>query len=239
MLPKRTDSGKASLPTPTPQYNHKRHRPTASYAHWTAFRRRLLGDRSSCLLNLCIVVTVIYCISLVINNLCIQFNPSFPQSEAEKIVLESASPGFIRNQSYFYTSGPHIAGKNHTQAIYTRDLWESYGIKTEIETYQVLLNYPISHRLALLKDGNVEFEAALREDVIPEDPTSADPDQVPTFHGYSANGNVTAELVYANFGQISDFEELERHGVNVSGKIVIVRYGDTFRGLKVKAAQGT
>ena len=61
---------------------------------------------------------------------------------------------------------------------------------------------------------------------------------VPTFHGYSANGNVTGELVYANFGHINDFRLLEKNGVNVTGKVVIVRYGDTFRGLKVKAAQG-
>ena len=233
-----TDSEKASLSIPTPQCSHGSHQLTAPCPRWTAFRRQLLGDRCSCLLNLCIVIGIIYCICLIINNLCIQFNSPFLQSEAEKIILESPSRGFIRNQSYFYTSGPHIAGKNKTQAIYTRDLWESYGIKTKIETYEVLLNYPISHRLALLNNGSVEFEAALREDIIPEDPTSANPDQVPTFHGYSANGNVTGELVYANFGQISDFEELQRHGVNLSGKIVIVRYGDTFRGLKVKAAQG-
>lgn len=84
----------------------------------------------------------------------------------------------------------------------------------------------------------MKYEADLKEDVIPEDPTSADPDAVLTFHGYSANGSATGELVYANFGHIDDFRLLEKHGVNVSGKVVIVRYGTTFRGLKVKAAQG-
>ena len=186
-----------------------------------------------------LVTGVTICIILhILANLCHPCHQSFSQSEAEKVMLNSPSPAYIRNQSQLYTSGPHLAGKNITQATYTRDLWQSYGIKTEIEEYEVLLNYPISHRLALLDEDGVKYEAGLREDAIPEDPTSADPDTVPTFHGYSANGNVTGELVYANFGHINDFRLLEKNGVNITGKIVIVRYGDTFRGLKVKAAQG-
>jgi hypothetical protein len=159
--------------------------------------------------------------------------------DAEKIILESPSPAFLRSQSRYYASGAHLAGKNYTQATYTQALWQSYGIHAEIEEYEVLLNYPVSHRIALLNpNGAVEYEAELGEDVVPEDSTSVEPDTVPTFHGYSANGNVTGELVYANFGQIEDFRLLEKMGVNVSGKVVIVRYGTTFRGLKVKAAQG-
>lgn len=133
----------------------------------------------------------------------------------------------------------HLAGKNQTQLTYTRDLWEWSGIKTEIEEYEVLLNYPLSHRLALFNNESLDYEAELREDVIPDDATSANPDEVPTFHGYSANGNVTGELVYANFGSIDDFRLLEKMGVNVSGKVVFMRYGTIFRGLQVKAAQGT
>jgi hypothetical protein len=101
------------------------------------------------------------------------------------------------------------------------------------------LNYPLSHRLALFNNESLQYEAELREDVIPEDATSANPDEVPTFHGYSANGNVTGELVYANLGRIDDFHILEKMGVNVSGKVVIMRYGTIFRGLQVKAAHGT
>jgi len=187
--------------------------------------------------NVLVVGIIVYFISIIVLNFC-HSCPRITEDEAEHIILNSPSPGYIRNQSRLYTSVPHLAGKNIAQAIYTRDLWESYGIHAEIEEYEVLLNYPVSHRLALMEGEDVEYEAELREDVIPEDPTSADPDAVPTFHGYSANGNVTGELVYANFGHIDDFRLLERKGVNVSGKVVIVRYGSTFRGLKVKAAQG-
>jgi hypothetical protein len=187
--------------------------------------------------NALVVGIIVYLISIILLHLCSPC-PRITEDEAEHIILNSPSPGYIRNQSQLYTSGPHLAGKNITQATYTRDLWESYGIHTEIEEYEVLLNYPISHRLALLDGDDIKYEAGLREDIIPEDPTSADPDAVPTFHGYSANGNVTGELVYANFGHIDDFRLLEKKGVSVSGKVVIVRYGSTFRGLKVKAAQG-
>ena|ERR1700737_1990504 len=188
--------------------------------------------------NALVIGAIVYLLLLILSNPYRRCPHSLSQSEIEKVMLNSPSPGYIQNQSLLYTSGPHLAGKNHTQAIYTRDLWQSYGIESEIEEYEVLLNYPISHRLALLNNDGVEFEASLQEDVIPEDPTSADPDATATFHGYSANGNVTGELVYANFGHINDFRLLEKNGVNVSGKVVIVRYGDTFRGLKIKAAQG-
>lgn len=190
--------------------------------------------------NAFIVAVIIYFVFVILSNFYRQCCVTVQQSEAEKVMLNSPTPAYIRNQSYIYSSVSHLAGKNRTQAAYTHDLWESYGIETQIEEYEVLLNYPISHRLVLFDaaNKNIEYEADLKEDVIPEDATSIYPDEVPTFHGYSANGNVTGELVYASFGHINDFRLLEKHGVNVSGKVVIVRYGDTFRGLKVKAAQG-
>jgi hypothetical protein len=200
--------------------------------------RRFVDDRWIRAANAFVVGVILYFILIILSNFYRHCCTAISENEAERVILSSPSPAYIRNQSYFYTSGAHLAGKNRTQATYTRDLWESYGIKTKIEEYEVLLNYPVSHRLALFDDDKVEYEAQLREDVIPEDPTSYNPDEVPTFHGYSAIGNVTGELVYANFGHINDFRTLEKNGVNVSGKVVIVRYGNTFRGLKVKAAQG-
>lgn len=103
--------------------------------------------------------------------------------------------------------------------------------------YDVYINYPLDHRLALLKDGKVHFEATLEEDVLEEDPTTSLPDRVPTFHGYSASGNVTAQYVYVNYGTYQDFEDLREAGVELEGKIALVKYGGIFRGLKVKRAQ--
>ena len=150
----------------------------------------------------------------------------------------------IREWSQYYTSGPHLAGKNISQAIWTKDRWQQFGVDdTSITTYEVYINYPVDHRLALLekdKDSgttSVKFEATLEEDVLEDDPTSGLEDRIPTFHGYSASGNVTAQFVYANFGTYEDFDVLVKANVSLEGKIALVKYGRIFRGLKVKRAQ--
>ncbi|KAK6539299.1 hypothetical protein TWF694_009532 [Orbilia ellipsospora] len=182
-------------------------------------------------------------------------------------ILESTPDSNKAKQwSKYYSSGPHLAGKNHTQAVWTKEKWESYGIKSEIVEYEVLLNYPISHRLALVernttsasttdqegivnetgkkdksgKDTDVEkvlFEASLEEDELPEDAYSQLKDRIPTFHGYSANGNVTAEFVFGGYCDYETFKQLDALKVPIKGNIVICRYGNIFRGLKVKGAQ--
>lgn len=99
-----------------------------------------------------------------------------------------------RKWSEYYTAGPHLAGKNQTQANYTQDLWDEFGIPhTEIVPYEVYLNYPVGHSLTLLEQsskkntkGNwtVKFSASLEEDILDDDDTSGLEDRVPTFHGY-------------------------------------------------------
>ena len=139
--------------------------------------------------------------------------------------------------SRYYTSGPHLAGKNLSQAEWTKDRWEDFGVQhTEIVAYDVYLNYPLDHRLALLHDGEVEFEASLEEDVLEDDPSTSLPDRIPVFHGYSATGNVTASYVFCNYGTYQDFEDLRIAGVELTGNIALVKYGKNFRGLKVKRA---
>lgn len=73
--------------------------------------------------------------------------------------------------------------------------------------------------------------------MLDEDPTTGLENRVPTFHGYSASGNVTAQYVFANFGTYQDFEDLVKADVDLEGKIALVKYGRVFRGLKVKRAQ--
>ncbi|KAK1059424.1 hypothetical protein LTR74_012648 [Friedmanniomyces endolithicus] len=113
----------------------------------------------------------------------------------KQILQDTPSPERAREWSQYYTAGPHLTGKNRSQAEWTAKKWEDFGLKSSIVSYDVYLNYPVDHRLALLKDGEVEFEATLEEDVLEEDPTSGLEDRIPTFHGYSASGNVTAPYV--------------------------------------------
>lgn len=83
----------------------------------------------------------------------------------------------------------------------------------------------------------VEFKASLEEDVLDSDPTTGRDDRIPTFHGYSASGNVTAPFVFVNYGTYQDYEDLVKANVSLEGKIAIAKYGHVFRGLKVKRAQ--
>ncbi|EXF80305.1 glutamate carboxypeptidase II [Colletotrichum fioriniae PJ7] len=159
------------------------------------------------------------------------------QHEAEKLMLESPDTTKLRHWSKLYSAEPHLAGDlAHAERI--RDLWISYGIPTALEEYEVLQNFPESQALRLLAtDGHIDFEASLTEEEVPEDPTSSPRNGLPAFHGFSANGEICAELVYANFGELKDFELLKSHGISVEGKIVICKYAKVFRGLKVRAAE--
>ena len=175
------------------------------------------------------------------------------------MLLHTPTEEKAREWSNYYTAGPHLAGKNLSQAIWTRDRWQEFGVEnTEIIAYDVYINYPLGHRLALLEkpgqrsesnikpvvvdeeshtEYKVKYECSLEEDVLDEDKTTGLPNRVPTFHGYSANGNVTGEFVYANFGTYQDYDDLVKANVSLEGKIAIVKYGHIFRGLKVKRAQ--
>ena len=176
-------------------------------------------------------------------------HPSWPHSQGisyeglQQILQTEPNAEKVREWSEYYTSGPHLAGKNLSQAIWTKEKWEEFGLKqTEIVSYDVYINYPVDHRLALLEkdesdNTKVAFEASLEEDVLDEDPTSGLQNSIPTFHGYSASGNVTAQYVYANFGTYRDYEDLVNANITLEGKIALVKYGRVFRGLKVKRAQ--
>ncbi|KAI1334077.1 hypothetical protein F5Y15DRAFT_315907 [Xylariaceae sp. FL0016] len=168
--------------------------------------------------------------------------------ELQAILLDTPSALKAAEWSRYYTSGPHLAGKNLSQAEWTQDRWNEWGIKSNIIAYDTYINYPVDHRLAMLEQSKsqaeddseawrVTFEATLKEDVLDEDPTTQLDDSVPTFHGYSASGNVTGQFVYVNYGTYADFEDVVKANISLAGKIAIARYGGIFRGLKVKRAQ--
>ncbi|GAB7357588.1 hypothetical protein MBLNU459_g0096t1 [Dothideomycetes sp. NU459] len=158
-------------------------------------------------------------------------------AELKTILLDTPDADQARAWSEYYTAGPHLAGRNLSQAVWTKDRWAEFGVPSEVVPYELYINYPLDHRLALLKDGEVAFEATLEEDVLDEDASTGLPDRVPTFHGYSATGNVTAQYVYVNYGTYQDFVDLQDAGVELEGKIALIKYGAIFRGLKVKRAQ--
>jgi N-acetylated-alpha-linked acidic dipeptidase len=148
------------------------------------------------------------------------------------------SPASAREHLRRLTLEPHVAGtkEDYATAVYVRDQLRSYGLNADLREYQVWMNYPNTPTLLeLITTRRVRLET--REAVVPGDPTSSNPKITPLFNGYSASGDVTAAVVYANYGLPNDYEELQKAGVDVKGKIVIVRYGNSFRGVKAKVAQ--
>jgi N-acetylated-alpha-linked acidic dipeptidase len=99
------------------------------------------------------------------------------------------------------------------------------------------LNYLVSKSMILKYPDGSTYEPLLTEDILAQDETTSDPNNVPTFHGYSFTGDAEGELVYVGRGQQVDFERLIDLGVELEGKIALARYGGPFRGLKVKNVQ--
>jgi N-acetylated-alpha-linked acidic dipeptidase len=137
----------------------------------------------------------------------------------------------------FLSSHPHHVGspQDKANADFIVSLFRSWGWQTEIETYWPLFPTPKTRVLELL--GSRPYRAKLQEPTLAEDKTSGQKsEQLPTYNAYSADGDVTAELVFVNRGVPADYEELEKMGVDVKGKIVIAKYGGSWRGIKPKVA---
>jgi len=156
----------------------------------------------------------------------------------EEQFLAVPSAASARKHLRRLTLEPHVAGtkEDYATAIYVRDQLRSYGLTAELKEYQVWLNYPNSPGIVELIAPRRE-RLAVREAIVSADPTSSNPGITPLFNGYSPSGDVTAPLVYANYGLPGDYDELKKAGVDVKGKIVIVRYGNSFRGVKAKVAE--
>ena len=132
---------------------------------------------------------------------------------------------------------PHHLGSDYDRdnAEYIASLYRSFGYDTHIEEFQVLFPTPKKRVVELIAPER--FTAKLFEPPIKEDATSGQTsEQLPVYNAYSIDGDVTGDLVYVNYGVPADYEELDRHGVDVKGKIVIARYGGSWRGIKPKVA---
>ena len=137
----------------------------------------------------------------------------------------------------YLSSHPHHVGspQDKLNAEYIANLFKQWGYQTQIESYYVLFPTPKTRMLELL--GSKPYKAKLEESTISQDKTSGQKsEQLPGYNAYSADGDVTAELVFVNRGVPADYDELERMGIDVKGKIVIAKYGGSWRGIKPKVA---
>jgi N-acetylated-alpha-linked acidic dipeptidase len=149
---------------------------------------------------------------------------ALPESAAIRATVEKLS------------SQPHLAGTAGSKqtAEWILAQLRLYGLEANIETFDVLLPTPKIRVLEMT--APTPFRAKLEEPAIAIDPTSGSPDIIPPYNAYSGDGNVTAPLVYANYGLPADYDTLKEKGIDVRGKIVIVRYGQSFRGVKPRVA---
>ncbi|PYS30826.1 MAG: folate hydrolase [Acidobacteria bacterium] len=157
-------------------------------------------------------------------------------------VLEKQFDSFLKKENLRewmkrLSARPHHLGSPYGKdnADFIAGLFRSWGYETEIERFDVLFPTPKTRLLEMTSPE--KFTAKLEEPVVKEDATSGQKsEQLPVYNAYSVNGDVTGQLVYVNYGVPQDYEELERRGVDVKGKIVIARYGGSWRGIKPKVA---
>ena len=135
------------------------------------------------------------------------------------------------------SSRPHHVGSPFGKEVaeFVADRFREWGYDTGIETFQVLFPTPRLRRLEMTAPSR--YTASLTEPTLVEDSTSGQVDeQLPSYNAYSVDGHVSGELVYVNYGVPDDYDELARRGIDVAGKIVIARYGGSWRGIKPKVA---
>jgi N-acetylated-alpha-linked acidic dipeptidase len=166
------------------------------------------------------------------------------------ISAQSSSPGSVDERFREMTQAANIrsymqrlsARPHHVGSPYAKDnaewmlaRFKEWGWDASIERFDVLFPTPKERVLELVEP--TKFTAKLDEPVVSVDPTSGQKsEQLPSYNAYSIDGDVTAPLVYANYGRVEDYERLERMGVSTRGAIVLVRYGQIFRGVKAKIA---
>ncbi|HUA82735.1 MAG TPA: M28 family peptidase [Bryobacteraceae bacterium] len=159
-----------------------------------------------------------------------------PEHDREQQLQAMPSPERIRIYMERIAARPHYAGSAGDKAVaeYAAGLMKEWGLDAHIEMFEPLLPYPTARSLEMV--APVRYRAELREPAIAGDDFTAETGQLPTFNAYSASGDVTAPLVYANFGTPADYDYLRQQGVEIKGKIVIARYGRIWRGAKVELA---
>jgi N-acetylated-alpha-linked acidic dipeptidase len=148
------------------------------------------------------------------------------------------SPENLRAYMQRLSARPHNVGSPYDKdnAEWIASKFKEFGLDAQIETFDVLYPSP-KERAVELVDGGPAFAAKLQEPAVPGDPTSSQQaEQLPTYNAYSIDGDVTAPLIYVNYGIPEDYEQLERLGVSVKGAIVIARYFHSWRGIKPKVA---
>ncbi len=168
------------------------------------------------------------------------FSPSnqSKQEKAEQEYRTKQSAERYKNHLHKLTSVPHLAGTPENEKVrdYIADVMRKAGLQVEIFPHDIYLSKSPGESVVEVVEP-IRMPLNNREFILPEDKYSGDSRLTPGWNAYSGSGDVTSEVVYANYGRKEDFEQLKAMGISVKGKIVIARYGGNFRGYKAKHAE--
>ncbi|MFZ0899974.1 MAG: M28 family metallopeptidase [Candidatus Sulfotelmatobacter sp.] len=166
------------------------------------------------------------------------FRDAAAENATEARFLAVPDPKLAEEHLRTLTQAPHMAGtpEDKATADYVAQKFRAAGLDTEIVEFKVWMNYPLEISVDVTAPAGVEMHGPTREHVA-GDPYEDDPRVVMPFNGMSPSGDAEADVVYANYGTPEDFEKLEKLKIDVRGKIVLVRYGQNFRGVKEFVAQ--
>ncbi|MFI5209275.1 MAG: PA domain-containing protein, partial [Gemmatimonadales bacterium] len=167
------------------------------------------------------------------------FTPARVQAERdwEGKFQAQPQPDSLRSYLRHLSARPHNLGSPYGRdnAEWLAARFQSWGWQTSIDSFLVLFPTPKERIVELV--APTRFRAALQEPALSADPTSGQRnEQLPTYNAYSTDGDVTAPLVFVNYGMPEDYDRLQRMGISVQGAIVLARYGAGWRGLKPKLA---
>ncbi len=167
------------------------------------------------------------------------FRDSATQLKLDQQFLQVPDAALAGQELKTLTAAPHIAGskEDYATAQYVAAKFRDAGMQTKIVPYRVMMNLPKKIQVTAYDADGKQIMAGPTPEHVSDDPYQDDKRITTAFNAYSPSGDVTAEAVYANYGRPEDFAELAAQHISVRGKIVIVRYGDNFRGAKVFLAQ--
>jgi N-acetylated-alpha-linked acidic dipeptidase len=159
------------------------------------------------------------------------------QKIAEAAAIARPDPSKAQAHSKSLSDGPHVAGTPGQARTrdYVIDQMKALGLQTEVRAYDIWMPHLVEARVWRVSPSQQELD--LREGPVAGDASSGKYPETPPINGYGGSGDVSAQIVYANYGLIEDYAMLDSLGVSVRGKIVVARYGRSFRGIKAREAE--
>jgi len=158
------------------------------------------------------------------------------QRQREHVARAVPSADSLRDRLRLLSEEPHHGGSENSRRVaeMIQARLRSFGLDAQLERFEAMMPYPVSRTVELVAPER--YTARLVEPRIAADKDSGDPGGLPTYNAYSPDGDVTGELVYVNYGTPEDYAVLDSLGISVQGRIVLARYGRSWRGIKPKVA---